>query len=205
MAKRCLIETCKCEAETYCYHCSNDVCTKHYLEHKKSIQEQLHPLVDEINLIYERLHHVDKNQTTTLPPCFINICSQLDKWREDSHNRTDITYYRARNQIEEIIKNYKHEQTQKVVKNLEALEKMRQQLGEVLEQGDVTYIQLESIKQQIEAIKYKEKQSIKCPDIRIITQKIDVDKCISIIKDSKHSNEKQQQQSKNIQKTLSNK
>ena len=67
MAKRCLIEVCKREAETYCYHCSRDVCTKHYLEHKKWIQEQLHPLVDEMNTIYERFRHDDKKQSTSLP------------------------------------------------------------------------------------------------------------------------------------------
>jgi len=204
MAKRCLVETCKREAETYCYHCSRDVCTKHYLEHKKWIQEQLHPLVDEINLIYDRLHHGDKNQTTSVPQCLINAYSQLEKWREDCQHRINIAYYRVRDQIENIVEGHKHEEAQKAVKNVESLVKMRQQLNELLKEGDVTYRQLETMKQQLEEIKKKEQEPISFPDIRIITQKIDVDKCLSVTTGVKHSNEKKQQP-RSIQKTSSNK
>jgi len=204
MAKRCSIDVCKREAETYCYHCSLDVCTKHYLEHKKSIQEQLHPLVDEINLISDRLHHDDKNKTTSVPQCLINAYSQLDKWREECHHRIEIAYQRVRNQIEDITEKHKHDETQKAVKNLELLEKIRQQLNELLKEGDVTYRQLETMKQHLEEIKQKEHESIRYPDIRIITQKIDLEKCISFTTDVKHSDEKQQQP-RSIQKTSPNK
>ncbi len=188
----------------YCYHCSHNVCTKHYLEHKKWIQEQLHPLADEINMIYDRLHHVDKNQTTPTPQCLINVFSQLDKWREDCHHSIDIAYYRVRDQIQNIMENHKHDETQKVTKNLESLEKIRQQLNELLKEGDVTYRQLDTMKQQLEEIKKKEQEPIRYPDIRIITQNINVDKCISVTTDVKHPNEKQQQP-RNTQKTSSNK
>lgn len=204
MAKRCLVETCKREAETYCYHCSHDVCTKHYLEHKKSIQEQLHPFVDEINLIYDRLRPDNKNQTSSVPQCFINACSQLDKWREACHHCIEITYDRIRHQINDIMENHKHDETQKAMKNLESLEKIREQLKELLKEGDVTYRQLETMKQQLEEIKKREQESIKYPDIRIITQKIDVDKCVSVTTNIKHPNEKQHQ-TRNTQDTSSNK
>lgn len=193
MAKRCLIETCKREAETYCYHCSQDVCTKHYLEHKKWIQEQLHPLVDEINLTYDRLRHNDKNQMPPVPQFLTNNYNQLDKWREDCHRRVDITYYRVRDQIENIIESHKQEEAEKVVKNFESLENMRKELNELLKEGDVTYRQLETIKQQLGEIKKKEQAPVKYPNIRIKTEKIDIDKCISVITNSKHPNETQEQ------------
>jgi uncharacterized protein with von Willebrand factor type A (vWA) domain len=192
MAKRCLVETCKHEAETYCYHCSHNVCTKHYLEHKKSIQDQLHPLVDEINLLYDHLRYNDKNQTTSVPQCLINLCSQLDRWREDCRHRIDMTYDRVRHQIQNIVENRKQDETQKTVKNLESLEKIREQLKELLKEGDVTYRQLETMKHQLEEIKKKEQELVKYPDIRIIIQKFDVDKCVSVTTDVKHTNEKQQ-------------
>ncbi|CAF1467720.1 unnamed protein product [Rotaria sordida] len=196
MAKRCLIETCKREAETYCYHCSNDVCTKHYLEHKQWIQEQLNPLVDEINFIYDRLHHDDKNQTKSIPQYLINVYSQLDKWNADCHNNIDIVCHRVRSQIENIVKSNQHEETQKVIYNLESLEKLRQQLKELLKEGDVTYRQLEIMKRQLEELKKKEQEPIRYPDIRIITQKIDVSKYIGVTTDVKYPTEKQQQQQK---------
>ncbi len=204
MAKRCLIETCKREAETYCYHCSSDVCTKHYLEHKKWIQEQLHPFVDEINQLSDRLHHHDQTQTTSVPQYVIHACSQLDKWREDCHHRIDITYHRVRNQIENMIEIHRHVETQKAMKNSESLEKIRQQLKELLKEGDVTYRQLQTMKQQLEEIKTKEQQPINYPDIHIITHKIDVDKCVSVTTDIKDPDEKQQHP-RNTQKTSANK
>jgi uncharacterized protein with von Willebrand factor type A (vWA) domain len=163
------------------------------LEHKKSIQDQLHPLVDEINLLYDRLCHNNKNQTTSVPQCLINVCSQLDRWREDCHHRIDMTYDRVRHQMESIVENHKHDERQKTVKNLESLEKIREQLKELLKDGDVTYRQLKTMKHQLEEIKKKEQELVKYPDIRIINQKIDVDKCVSVATDIKHSNEKQQQ------------
>jgi SpoVK/Ycf46/Vps4 family AAA+-type ATPase len=186
MDRICSVETCKREAETYCYHCSHDVCTKHYLEHKKSIQEQLPPLIDEINLIYERLYHSDEIQTA-LSQCLINAYSQLDKWRADCHRRIDTTYQRVHKQIEDIAEKHKHEETQKAVKNLESLEKMRQQVNELLKEGDVTYRQIERTKQQLQEIKNKEQEPIKYPDVRIITQKLDADKYASITVDVKSS------------------
>jgi len=191
MDRVCSVEACKREAETHCYHCSRDVCTKHYLEHKKSIQEQLPPLIDEINLIYDRLRHSDQIQTA-LPQCLINACNQLDKWREDCHHHIDTTYQRVRSQIEDIAAKHKHEETQKAVKNLESLEKFRQQLNELLKEGDVTYRQIERMRQQLEEIKNKEQEPIKYPDVHLITQKLDADKYASVTVDVKSSTDEQQ-------------
>ena len=201
MAKRCLVETCKREAETYCYHCSHDICTKHYLEHKKSIQEQLHPLVDEINLLYDHLRHEDK---TSVPQYLINAYSQLDRWRDECYHRINTVYDRVRHQIEAIAEIHKHDEAQKVVRNLQFLQKIQEQLKELLRDGDVTHRQLETMKQQLEEIKKKEQEPVKYSDIRIITQKIDVDKYVSVTTDGKHSNEKQQQ-ARNIDKMPPNK
>jgi hypothetical protein len=95
--------------------------------------------------------------------------------------------------MESIVENHKHDERQKTVKNLESLEKIREQLKELLKDGDVTYRQLKTMKHQLEEIKKKEQELVKYPDIRIINQKIDVDKCVSVATDIKHSNEKQQQ------------
>jgi hypothetical protein len=202
MAKRCLTEACKREAEIYCYHCSQDLCNKHFLEHKNWIQEQLPPLIDEVNLIYDRLRNSDKSQTTSVPQCLINACSKLQRWREDCHQHIDIVYERVQSQIENIVASHKHEETQKAVKNLKSLEKMRQQLQELLKDGDVTYRQLETMKQQLEEIKRKEQEPITHPDIRVTTKKIDVDKYASVTIDVKRSNE-EERQPKSTQTTYS--
>jgi len=195
MDRRCSIEACKREAETFCYHCLQDVCSEHLLEHKKWIQEQLPPLIDEINLVYDRLHHDDKSRTTSVPQYLINACSQLDTWREDCRNRIDIVYQRARSQIEDVVESLKRDETQKWVRVLDSLEKMRQQFKELLKEGDVTYRQLEIMKQQLEEIKTKEQEPIRYPGILITTQKLDVDKSVNVTIDVKGSVDEQQKPS----------
>jgi hypothetical protein len=74
-----------------------------------------------------------------------------------------------------------------------------------LKEGDVTYRKLETMKHQLEEIKKKEQELVKYPNIRIITQKIDIDKCISVTTDIKHTNEKQQQPPRNLQQISPNK
>ena len=204
MAKRCLIEVCKREAETHCYHCSQDVCTKHYLEHKKWIQEQLHPLIDDMNLVYDRLSHNDKNEDASVPECLINAYNQLDNWHAECHQRIDIIYQRVRYQVENIVKTHRHNETQNMVHTLESLKKLRQQFQQLLKEDDVTYRQLETMKRQLEELKKKEQERIKYPDIRIITHKIDIDNLITVTTDTKHPSEKQQQP-KDTSKAAANK
>jgi hypothetical protein len=180
MAKRCLIEACKREAETYCYHCSQDVCGKHFLEHKTSIVEQLNPLIDEVNLIYDRIQHHDQNESAPIPQCLIDAHNQLDKWREECHHHIDVVYRRARSEITMIGENFKKEESGKAAKILELLKKMRQQLEELLKEGDVTYRQLETLKLQLNEVKMNKEEQISYPDIRIATRKIDVDKYVSV-------------------------
>lgn len=181
------METCKREAETYCYHCSQDVCTKHYLEHKNSIQEQLHPLVDQINLLYDRLRHDDKSKTASTPQSITNACSQLNQWRDECHHRIDMIYDRIRHQIDGIVEEYNQDERQKRGKNLKSLEEVREQLKELLKDCDVTHRQLETMKQKLEEIRRKEQEPIKYPDIRIAIDKIDMEKCIRVITENKQT------------------
>lgn len=186
MAKHCSIETCKREAETYCYHCSHDVCTKHYLEHKNSIQEQLHPLVDQINLLYDRLRHDDQNKSTlSTSQSVINVRSQLDQWRDECHYRIDMIYDRVRQQIDGIVEGHNQEERQKREKNLKSLEEIREQLKELLKESDVTHRQLEAMKHKLEEIKKKEQEPVNYPDIRIVIDKIDLEKCVRLITENK--------------------
>jgi DNA repair exonuclease SbcCD ATPase subunit len=186
------VEACKREAETHCYHCSRDVCTTHYLEHKKSIQEQLPTFVDEVNVIYDRLRRGDKNQATSAPSYLVNVYNQLDQWRVDCHQHIDTVYQGVRNQLESIAESHKHEETQTAVEILESLKKIREQLEKLLKEGDVTYRQLETMKKQLEEIKKKEQEPINYPDIRIITKKINVEKHARVTVESKRPTDEQQ-------------
>ena len=200
----CSINGCIRDIETYCYHCSRDVCTKHYLEHKNRIQAKFPPFVAEVNVIYDRLLHKQQNSTTLLPQYLVNAYNQLYNWRENCLQRIDFIYKRVRNQIEDIAEIQKKDENEKSTKIIESLEKLRRKLKDLSSEGDITYKQIQILKQQLDDIKNKEQELKKYPDIRIITQKIDVEKCVHVTTDIKYSTVKQQQ----IRKTpsiLSNK
>ena len=191
MARQCSAENCKREAETYCYHCSNDVCTKHYLEHKKAIQAQLPWLIDEVNLIYDRIQRNNKSHKPTAPQSSLDAYNQLEKWRQECHEHIDTVYQRIRSQIEVIVNNYKLERSQRTATLVESLEKLRQKVNQLKKDDDVTYRQLETMKQQLEELKQKEQEPNKHQDLRLIAQKIDVSKHINIIHEGKCVHEEQ--------------
>lgn len=191
MARRCTTENCKREAETYCYHCSNDVCTKHYLEHKKSIQAELPWLTDEVNIFYDCIQRNRKSHRPSAPQCSIDAYNQLEKWRQECHEHIDTVCQRIRSQIEVIVDNYKIEQSQHTTKIIESLEKLRQKVNQLKKDDDVTYRQLETMKQQLDELKRKEKEPNKQSDLRLIAQKIDISKHINIIHEGKCIHEEQ--------------
>jgi hypothetical protein len=186
MDKRCVIDACKSEAETYCYHCSQDVCSRHFLEHKNWIQEQLPSLVDQVNVMYDRLCYNDQHQKTSAPECLMDAHNQLDKWRADCHHHIDVVYHRARSQIESIVQRHQEEYALKAMKNVEPLEEMRQQLKELLKEGDITYRQLERMRRQLEEVRKREQEQKSFPHIRITTQKIDANKHVTVTTDAEH-------------------
>ena len=182
-----MVEACKREAETHCYHCSQDVCSKHFLEHKNSIQEQLPSFVDEVNVIYDRLRHAGQKESTFVPPTLLAAYGQLEQWRVDCHEQIDFVYNEFRLHIDDIVQNCKRQDTQKSMNLLQSLEKTREQMKEMLKDNDVTHRQLEVLKRQLETIKQMEQEPIEYPDIQVTTEKLDVRNHINIVTQAKTS------------------
>lgn len=176
-----MVEACKREAETHCYHCSQDVCSRHFLEHKNSIQEQLPLFVDEVNVIYDRLRRAAEKESTFVPPSLLAAYGQLEQWRVDCHQQIDFVYNQFRLRIDDIVQDCKHQDTHKSMKLLESLEKMREQVNELLKENDVTHRQLEVLKRQLETIKQTELEPVEYPDIHVTTEELNVRNDIKIV------------------------
>ena len=197
-----MVEACKREAETHCYHCSQDVCSKHFFEHKKLIQEQLPSLVDEVNVIYDRLRQMNGKETTLVLPSLTAAYGQLEQWRVDCHRQIDLVYDHFRLQIDSISENHRHEENLKSKKLLESVEKMREQVREMLKDDDITHRQLETLRKQLVEIEQREREPINCPGIRLTTQKIDVKNHVNIVTETKLLVAEEQRPKKNMSKLL---
>ncbi|CAF1312993.1 unnamed protein product [Adineta steineri] len=181
MTKDCLITGCKKQAATYCYHCSQDLCTSHSTEHKEWIQGQLLPIINDANTMHEHFHHCDKDQTMATLQCLTDVREQLDHWRSDCYHHIDSVYDQAQRQLALILEKHNAELTKKTTQNVESLKTIRRELGELLSEGNIAYRQIDKLKKQINEIKRNEQERINDPDIRIITQKLDVEKHVDII------------------------
>ena len=134
---------------------------------------------------------VNKSHKPTAPQSSLDAYNQLEKWRQECHEHIDTVYQRIRSQIEVIVNNYKLERSQRTATLLESLEKLRQKVNQLKKDDDVTYRQLETMKQQLEELKQKEQEPNKHQDLRLIAQKIDVSKHINIIHEGKCVHEEQ--------------
>ena len=188
MARQCKTNNCKREAEAFCYHCSSDVCFKHYLEHKKEIQDQLPGFVDQVNLLYEQLKHKNTNSSEKKPTFYTQAHNKLSNWRTECYQHIDTVYEKTLDQLNSLVKNYQNEVNQKSKNNVESLEKIRQQLNELLKEDDVTYQQLQTMRQQLQKIKQNEQEPTRYPEFSITTERIDVNRYVRVISNNNNNN-----------------
>ena len=79
-SSKCLIDDCKRDFDTVCAHCQGNFCSKHYIEHVKLANDDLIPLVDQLNSMINTIQQLDPIQ---------HSLQQLEQWREISHRYID--------------------------------------------------------------------------------------------------------------------
>ncbi len=83
MSQPCAITTCKRPSCALCYCCQQSVCLQHLKEHNDLLISQLNPLVDQINVIGDRLKAIDIRNNVD------NCRQKLEEWRNDCHKKID--------------------------------------------------------------------------------------------------------------------
>ncbi|CAF1220732.1 unnamed protein product, partial [Didymodactylos carnosus] len=146
MSKQCEAADCKRLAAALCHHCDHHVCPKHFNEHIRLIQDELHPLTDRINELLQNLTRL------TLDKLLDKWLSDLEKWRDHSHQLIDNIYARKQREIQTIGDKYernfvlhKHEQSK-------VIEIVKQHVNELIQEGDATYKDIEQIRMKLDNI-----------------------------------------------------
>ncbi|UJR19395.1 hypothetical protein I4U23_022525 [Adineta vaga] len=185
MAKQCWIQSCKNRAEGFCAHCSEELCHHHFMEHKEWLQEQLLPMIKHVNITCSRLQRCDMDQAIFTLNCLSDARHELNQWRSDCVRHIDDVYDRALQQITVSLEKHKKDAIEQNRQNLDSLSRIRRKLEKLLSSGNIAHRQLQSMKQQLHEIKRKEQEQNNHPDIRISTEKIDVDKFVTVVSNYK--------------------
>ena len=94
MSQQCALDSCKRAARTLCQCCDQYLCREHFIEHDDLLNSQMNPLVDEINVLHDRITAIDVDKLTA------ESRRKLDQWRIDCHNAIDLFYERKCQEID---------------------------------------------------------------------------------------------------------
>lgn len=133
-SSKCSVDSCKRDFDILCGHCKSNVCSKHYIEHVKLANEDLTPLADRLNSILN-----DVQQDIPLQGVF----QELEHWRSTAHEEIDKICDQRKQQLQEIIE-------AKLAKQTTKLQEIRQELKELIDEGDASFKQIEKVKTAID-------------------------------------------------------
>ncbi|UJR27909.1 hypothetical protein I4U23_009170 [Adineta vaga] len=132
-SSKCSVDNCKRNSDTFCDHCQEQVCTKHFIEHVKLANVELTFLSDELNELVNSIRQDDLNR---------NALEQIEQWREESHRRIEELYDEKRQEIKIQI-NEKFLQQMKVLRDFGA------KIKELINEGDASFKEIQDIKNSL--------------------------------------------------------
>ncbi|CAF2849710.1 unnamed protein product [Rotaria sp. Silwood2] len=141
-SSKCSIDGCKRNSDALCDHCKSQLCTKHFIEHVKLVNNELPALSDEINSIVDKLQQRDLTRY---------VFEQIEQWREESHRRIDEICDEKKQQL-------KIEIDQNINNHMKKLRELGQEVEELIDEGDASFKQIENIKNNIEKCREQCKQ-----------------------------------------------
>jgi hypothetical protein len=169
MSQTCIIIGCKRISCALCHCCQQDICLFHLKEHQDLLISQLNPLVDEINILENRLNALDVEKMIG------NIREKLELWRLDCYKK-----------IHDFIEQKYYQLTQyankKIDKQREAINEMRYKLTELIHEEEVTRENIDSLKYKLSNLE-KEMNKTEQTSFHIQIQSSNVDENLILIKE----------------------
>ena len=142
----CEIESCQRISATHCYHCNKRVCRPHFNEHADQLMQELNPLADSINALGEKINSFCVKEYQQV------ILGKLTKWRDQCIKNVNEFYELKKEQVDLLFENNKEVFPQQTSGHHEKLVTLRNQTETLVTEGDVTYEQLQILKQKLSAL-----------------------------------------------------
>lgn len=123
MPRTCAIEKCKRKSRSICSCCNKNLCPDHLKEHDDLNNPQLNPLINELNILDERLKALDKTQ-------LIGDCRQkLDEWRDNCYRMINQLHQQKCQELDQLC-------SQKLDEQRVKLNEIRSKMSELISQRE---------------------------------------------------------------------
>jgi hypothetical protein len=136
MPPTCTITECKRTSCAVCHCCQQDICLSHLKEHQDLLISQLNPLVDQINILENRVNALNTANMTG------DAREQLEQWRLDCHKKIDSFFEHKCSQLTQCA-------NKKINKQREDIKQMRTKLTRLINEQEVTRENIDSLKYNI--------------------------------------------------------
>ncbi|CAF0981210.1 unnamed protein product, partial [Didymodactylos carnosus] len=117
---------------------------KHFNDHIEAIKAQLHPLVDQINEMAEKIQNLKIEQLTN------KAYEDLDQWRADIHKLVDDIYSIKRKEIEQIVETNEASFVKHKSEQMDEIEKIKLNVEQLISEDDATVDQIEVLKSALQ-------------------------------------------------------
>ncbi|CAF1187161.1 unnamed protein product, partial [Adineta ricciae] len=145
MSQSCIIESCCSTLGILCHCCDKTFCPDHLDEHYESINEQLKPLVEEINLLNDQI--MNKTKMKLIGNCL----DKLNQWRNESYKTINHFYEKKCQELEEYY--MKHTENQQIEIN-----EIEPKLNKLIHEQNTTEEDIKLLKSTIDILKQQIKE-----------------------------------------------
>ncbi|CAM4927923.1 unnamed protein product [Rotaria socialis] len=122
MSQPCSVDECKRASRAVCHCCQQNVCIPHLNEHNDVLNSELNPLVDEINILGDRL------KTFNIEKHTYNCRQKLEQWRIDCHEKIELVFAEKCQELDRFVAEKLEQQEQEMVRlKLRLTELIREQ------------------------------------------------------------------------------
>ncbi|CAF2743696.1 unnamed protein product [Rotaria sp. Silwood2] len=149
MSQTCTITSCNRLARALCHCCQKNVCIIHLNEHNDVLMNQLYPLIDNINIIDNRLQTINIKQIAN------DYREKLEQWRLDSHKKIDEFVKVKCQELDQLI-------VDKIDEQKEEIHQLQSKMTELVHEQQVTHQDIyelisigEHLEQEINSIEQK--------------------------------------------------
>lgn len=142
MPATCTTNECTRTSCALCHCCQQDLCLHHLKEHQEQLISLLDPLVDQINLLDNRITTFDINHLIG------DARDKLERWRLDCYKKIDEFLQQKHQQLTQYA-------TEKIERQRANIEQIRRKMITLIEEQEVTRTDIDSFQSQIN---YLEKQ-----------------------------------------------
>jgi DNA repair exonuclease SbcCD ATPase subunit len=141
--RKCQSDGCNRAASAFCFCCNKNVCARHFGEHVDAVKAQIDPLGNEINTMVENIQGLSVEQVSK------KSLDQLKQWQTDMHQLVDEIFLAKSKEIEDLVESNKDKFDEHKKRQLETIIKIQDDVKQLVEDGDATFEQLQSLKKQL--------------------------------------------------------